>query len=356
MHGRVLLATLAAALLLAAPASADLPARQPRRQPGRRGRRGRARTASTQVAAAGLDGRAGRSPPSRTARPRSRPPRTRTRLGGGAQLLRRRAGRRRQHGVAGRSTSARAAPEIDQGGVTRDAVGADRRLREPGRRGDGLRAAARRGGRGDRAADGLPAGDAAEREGITEPAAADGHGRDPAATRAIRVTITATRTAGQYNDGYVDNVSFSSAAPPVAGQSVGRASRVAARCSCKRPGAQVRPARRRGCSRTAPRSTRARAWSRSRAPTAASRSLLRRHLQAQPVGRDHDADAEREARLLQAARRARARRSPRRASCGATARASSAPRASTARRPCAAPSGSSRTRARRPGRGSRRAA
>ena len=43
----------------------------------------------------------------------------------------------------------------------------------------------------------------------------------PAGTRSIRVTITATRTAGSYNDGYADNVSLSLAGPPVAGQSVG---------------------------------------------------------------------------------------------------------------------------------------
>ncbi len=43
----------------------------------------------------------------------------------------------------------------------------------------------------------------------------------PAGTRSIRVTITATRAQGDYNDGYVDNVSLSLAGPPVAGQSVG---------------------------------------------------------------------------------------------------------------------------------------
>ena len=30
----------------------------------------------------------------------------------------------------------------------------------------------------------------------------------PAGTRSIRVTITATRAQGNYNDGYVDNVSL----------------------------------------------------------------------------------------------------------------------------------------------------
>ena len=43
----------------------------------------------------------------------------------------------------------------------------------------------------------------------------------PAGTRSIRVTVTATRAQGDYNDGYVDNVSLSLAGPPVAGQSVG---------------------------------------------------------------------------------------------------------------------------------------
>ena len=45
--------------------------------------------------------------------------------------------------------------------------------------------------------------------------------RVPAGTRSIRVTITATRAQGNFNDGYVDNVSLSLTGPPVAGQSVG---------------------------------------------------------------------------------------------------------------------------------------
>ena len=43
----------------------------------------------------------------------------------------------------------------------------------------------------------------------------------PAGTRSIRVTITATRAQGNFNDGYVDNVALSLTGPPVAGQSVG---------------------------------------------------------------------------------------------------------------------------------------
>jgi hypothetical protein len=43
----------------------------------------------------------------------------------------------------------------------------------------------------------------------------------PAGTRAISVRITATRFAGSYNDGYVDNVTLSLGGDPVAGKSVG---------------------------------------------------------------------------------------------------------------------------------------
>jgi hypothetical protein len=43
----------------------------------------------------------------------------------------------------------------------------------------------------------------------------------PAGTRALAVTITATRAQGNFNDGYVDNVALSLTGPPVAGQSVG---------------------------------------------------------------------------------------------------------------------------------------
>jgi hypothetical protein len=43
----------------------------------------------------------------------------------------------------------------------------------------------------------------------------------PSGTRAVSVRITATRFAGSYNDGYVDNVSLSFGAGPVAGKSVG---------------------------------------------------------------------------------------------------------------------------------------
>ena len=43
----------------------------------------------------------------------------------------------------------------------------------------------------------------------------------PAGTRSIRVTLAATRAQGNYNDGYVDNVVLSLTGPPVAGQSVG---------------------------------------------------------------------------------------------------------------------------------------
>ena len=42
----------------------------------------------------------------------------------------------------------------------------------------------------------------------------------PAGARFDRVTMTATRAQGNFNDGYVDNVALSLTGPPVAGQSV----------------------------------------------------------------------------------------------------------------------------------------
>jgi hypothetical protein len=62
---------------------------------------------------------------------------------------------------------------------------------------------------------------AAERDGNTDLLRKSASMSIPLATRRILITITANRTSGQYNDGYVDNVSFSFGAPPVAGKSVG---------------------------------------------------------------------------------------------------------------------------------------
>ena len=300
MHGRVTLATLAAALLFAAPASADAALREPRRQPGRRGRRRAPATARRRSPLPGWTVEpAAHRRRLRRAR-RSRPTEDGDATGRRRELLRGRAGRRRQHGVAGdRRQSARRA-EIDAGGVTGDAVGADRRLREPGGQGDGLGAAARRRRGGDRPADGAPG-----RHGRPSARASRtcSRARRPVAipldTRKILVTITATRTAGQYNDGYVDNVSFSLRRAAGGGQERRRAAglsgtvlvkvRAGKFVSLDAVGAQERRRGRRaqGQGRDHPRRRR-------------QGDLLRRHLQALPVRRDHDADPERDARLLQA--------------------------------------------------------
>jgi hypothetical protein len=67
----------------------------------------------------------------------------------------------------------------------------------------------------------LPAVTQAERQGVTDLLPRSAQVSIPLDTRAIRITIAATRTSGQYNDGYVDNVSFSFGGSPVAGKSVG---------------------------------------------------------------------------------------------------------------------------------------
>ena len=68
----------------------------------------------------------------------------------------------------------------------------------------------------------------------------------PLDTRLIAITITTTRTSGQYNDGYVDNVSFSFGGPPVAGKSVGAK-------PVERHGARQAPGQRRRSCRSTPR-------------------------------------------------------------------------------------------------------
>jgi hypothetical protein len=68
----------------------------------------------------------------------------------------------------------------------------------------------------------LPAVFEADRQGITNLLPRTAQVSIPLDTRLIVVTITATRSAGQYNDGYVDDVSFSfGGGAPVAGKSVG---------------------------------------------------------------------------------------------------------------------------------------
>jgi hypothetical protein len=67
----------------------------------------------------------------------------------------------------------------------------------------------------------LPAALSAERKGLSDLLPRSARVSIPLATRAIRIAITATRTAGLYNDGYADNISFSFGGTPVAGRSVG---------------------------------------------------------------------------------------------------------------------------------------
>ena len=111
-----MLATLASALLLAAPASAEVPAGNLVANPGAEAGAGAA-DSSTQLAAPGLDGRVDASPRSSTARPTSRPSRTARGSAAGATsspaARAARSPRRRR-----RSTSAAAAAEIDAGRVT----------------------------------------------------------------------------------------------------------------------------------------------------------------------------------------------------------------------------------------------
>ena len=139
MHGRFSLATLAAALLFAAPAAAEIPAGNLVVNPGAEAAAG-ATDSSTRSCRSRAGRSSRRSPRSRTARPSSSRSRTPQRLDGGANFF---AG-----GPGGEVASAsqtidvsRAAAEIDAGGP-RVLLGADRRVLEPGGLGDGLRHAA----------------------------------------------------------------------------------------------------------------------------------------------------------------------------------------------------------------------
>ena len=67
----------------------------------------------------------------------------------------------------------------------------------------------------------LPAVTQTERAGVSTLLRRSASVSLPGDTRSILVTITATRLAGSYNDGYVDNVSVSFGGDPVAGKSVG---------------------------------------------------------------------------------------------------------------------------------------
>ena len=152
-------------------------------------------------------------------------------------------------------------------------------------------------------------------------------------------------------DAGADRDAHAHAPTPVANQSVA-AEPVQRHGAGQGPAAApVRPAHeRRRRSSTAPRSTRARAASRS--PRCRARRRRRRRssstASSSSVQTGGVTDAARSPRrsTARSRRASAARRSPRRASCGATARASSAPRATTPPPPSAARSGSSRTPAR----------
>ena len=214
---RTLLAALAAALLLAAPASAEIPAGNLVQNPG------------ADVGEGAADSDALLPLPSwaveatltavQYGAPQFPTPEDATRLGGGRNFF---AGGPGGEVAAASQTVdvSRAAPEIDAGRVTAtlsaliggyssqednatvsafplDATGASTGVTTIG-----------------------PV-TAAERASVTTLLPRSASFAVPAGTRSIRVTIVATRTAGSYNDGYADNVSLSLVGPPVAGQSVG---------------------------------------------------------------------------------------------------------------------------------------
>ncbi|MDA0167367.1 hypothetical protein OM076_44320 [Solirubrobacter ginsenosidimutans] len=217
MHGRVSLATLAAALLLAAPASAALPAGNLVVNPGAEAAPG-ATDSGTQVALPGwtvtgsLTAVAYGTPAFLTAEDAAR-------LGGGANFF---AG-----GPDGNSNTASqlinvsgAAPEIAKGvtGTLSALIGGYASQDDSATvSAQPLDAA----GTPIAPATVLPAVTSADRKGLTDLLPRTATVSIPLDTRLIAVTITTTRTAGQYNDGYVDNVSFSFGGSPVAGKSVG---------------------------------------------------------------------------------------------------------------------------------------
>ena len=101
-----------------------------------------------------------------------------------------------------------AAPEIDAGGVTLALLALIGGYDGPGGRGDGDGDGARRERRHARARTTLAAVTMAERNPQTTLLARSATAPVPRGTRSITVRLAATRTAGNYNDGYVDNVSL----------------------------------------------------------------------------------------------------------------------------------------------------
>ena len=217
MHGRVTLATLAAALLFAAPASADLPSGNLVVNPGAEAAPG-AQDSATSVP---LPGWTVSGPLTAVAYGASSFPTTEdgTRLGGGANFF---AG-----GPDGDVNTASQVIDVSAGAteITRGVAGTlSALIGGYASQDDNATVSAQpldAAGAAIAPPTVLPAVLSAEREGITDLLGKTASVAIPLDTRKILVTITATRTAGQYNDGYVDNVSFSFGGPPVAGKSVG---------------------------------------------------------------------------------------------------------------------------------------
>jgi hypothetical protein len=216
MHGRITLATLAAALVLAAPASADLPSGNIVVNPGAEAAAG-AQDSSTPVAPPGwtvtgpLSAVAYGAPAFPTAEDA-------TRLGGGANFF---AG-----GPDGDVNTASQVIDVSTGAaeIQKGVTGTLSALigGYAGQDDNATVSAQPLDAAGAPIAPPtvLPAVLAAERQGISDLLPKTTSVDIPLDTRKILVTITATRTAGAYNDGYVDNVSFSFGQPPVAGKSV----------------------------------------------------------------------------------------------------------------------------------------
>jgi hypothetical protein len=218
MHGRALLAALAAGLLLAGPAAADIPAGNLVANPGAEAAAG-ATDADTQLP---LPGWTVESSFTAVAYGAPEFPTTddAARLGGGANFFA--GGPGGEVAVASQTIDvSRAAAEIDAGGVsaTLSALvgGYDGQDDAAEVSATPLNAA----GLGLAPATALPAVTQADRGGVTSLLPRTAAVAVPAGTRSIRIAIAATRTAGSYNDGYADNVSFTFAGgTPVAGKSV----------------------------------------------------------------------------------------------------------------------------------------
>jgi hypothetical protein len=219
MHGRVSLAALAAALLLAAPASAELPAGNLVVNPGAEAGPGAANS-SDQPALPGWNVTS-----TFTAVAYGAPDFLTTddaaKLGGGANFF---AG-----GPGGEVSSA--AQTIDVSGARAEIEGSksvsatlSALIGGYASQDDSATVSAQpldAAGAPIAPPTALPAVTQTERAGVSTLLRRSTSVSLPGDTRSILVTITATRQAGSYNDGYIDNVSLSFGGDPVAGKSVG---------------------------------------------------------------------------------------------------------------------------------------